>query len=197
LLKESIKGWSDHMALVYLVRHAHVSPIEGQPAADWPLSERGRQQAEAIALLPFWKEVRAIYCSPESKAQATVAPAAARHGLAVTTVAALRELERPLGLLPDYQGAVAACFAQPEVSVGGFEPAGQVRRRMTEAIFRFAEQQEGPIAIVSHGLSFSLFLAGLQGKAAPTLEEWRSIPMPGWALYELPAGRAITPFTAI
>lgn len=185
------------MPLVYLIRHAHVDPIENQHASLWPLSERGQTQAEAVAGLPFWPQVRAIYSSPEAKAQQTVAPAARQHGLTVTTLDDLGELDRPIGLLPDYQGAVAACFATPAASVNGWEPAARVQSRMNSAIRRAAGGVDGPIAIVSHGLAYALFLAGLEGKAAPTIAEWRAIPMPGWALIELDSGRVITPFTAV
>lgn len=185
------------MALLYLIRHAEVHPIEGLPAARWPLTERGRQQAEAIAALDFWGEVRAIFSSPEGKAMDTVAPAARRHHLPVTPVNDLRELERTPGLLPDYHAAVAACFAAPESTCnGGWEPAGAAQRRMTGAIERIA-QREGPVAIVSHGLVYALFLAGIDGRPAPTVPEWRAIPMPGWAVVDLAARRVVQPFTLV
>lgn len=185
------------MPLVYLIRHAHVEPIENQHASLWPLSERGRTQAEAVAALPFWPQVRAIYSSPEAKAQHTVAPAARQFGLPITTLEALGELNRPVGLVSDYQAAVAACFAAPAASVDGWEPAARVQARMESAIRRAASGADGPIAVVSHGLAYALFLAGLEGKPAPTITEWRAIPMPGWALIEMPTGRVITPFTPV
>lgn len=186
------------MKQIYLIRHAAVDPLPDRPAAQWPLTEQGQQQALAIANLPFWPEVAAIYSSPEGKAQATVAPAAQRYGLSIHLVDELRELERPPGLIPDYHGAVAAAFAAPDRSVGGFEPAGQVRERMLQAIRRLAEEAgERPLAVVSHGLAFSLFLAGLAGRPAPSLEEWRAIPMPGWAVVDMAAGRVVAPFRSV
>ncbi|MFO7173931.1 MAG: histidine phosphatase family protein, partial [Bacillota bacterium] len=166
--------------------------------AEWPLSPRGEQQALALADVPFWGEVTAIYSSPEPKAVATVTPAPTRWGLTIHLVDDLRELERPPGLVPDYEAAVAACFAAPERSVGGWEPAGQVQRRMTRAIRRLAEVAGGrPIAVASHGLSLALFLAGLEGRPAPSLDEWRALPMPGWALLDLDTGRLIRPFSTL
>ncbi|MFZ5825268.1 MAG: histidine phosphatase family protein [Bacillota bacterium] len=185
------------MSPIYLIRHAEVHPIEGLPAAQWPLTERGRQQAEAIAGLPFWGEVRAVYSSPEAKAMETVAPAARRYQLPVTPVDDLRELERTPGLHPDYHAAVAACFAEPERSCnGGWEPAGAARRRITEAIAQIA-RQEGPVAVVSHGLVYALFLAGLNGCPAPTVPEWRAIPMPGWAVVDLTTRQVMHPFSPV
>lgn len=192
LLKESIKGLKP-VTLVYLIRHAHVEPMNDRHASLWSLSARGEEQAQAVAALPFWSQITAIYSSPEAKAQGTVAPT----GKPITILEELGELDRPVGLIADYQAAVAACFAEPSRSVNGWEPAGQVQRRIQQAVARCVEGAAGPIAIVSHGLAFSLFLAGLAGKPAPTIAEWRAIPMPGWALLDSESGAIITPFTPI
>lgn len=181
--------------LIYLIRHAETQISPTEPAAIWPLTERGRQQAEAIAALPFWPAVRAIYSSPEEKALATVAPAAERYGLPVTPIAGLAELERPAGLVPDYLGAVAACFAEPDRSVNGWEPAAQVQRRMLAALQQLPG--DGPVAIASHGLAFALLLAGLAGRPVPTLPEWRAILMPGYALLDRSTGRLVAEFAPV
>jgi len=178
---------------IYLIRHAHTEIVADQPAAEWELSPKGLSQAEAVANLPFWPEVRAIYSSPEAKALQTAAGAARRFALPVVVVEELKELERPAGLSPDYFAAVQACFGAPEQSVQGWEPAAQVQRRMLQALTTLPAG-DGPVAVVSHGLSYALFFAALAGKAAPSLEEWRSIPMPGWAALEMPEGKLVEPW---
>ncbi len=181
---------------LYLIRHAHTQIVDGQPSAAWPLSETGRGQAEAIAGLPFWPEIKGIYSSPEAKALQTILPAARRYDLPVVQVDGLKELERPAGLHPDYLSAVRACFANPDRSTHGWEPAARVRERMMQALAALPAS-EGPVAVVSHGLAFALLLAGLAGKPAPSVEEWRAIPMPGWALLDMPSGRLIEPWTGV
>ena len=186
------------MSIVYVIRHAETQPIHGQAAGLWLLSDAGRQQAEALARLPFWNEVSRIFSSPEQKALDTATPAADRLGMAVTPVAGLRELERPSTFVADYEAAVAACFAAPEASVHGWEPAAEAQRRVVETIAGLvAEAGERRIAVVSHGLVLALVLAYLRGSPAPTVAEWKAIPMPGWAAIDWGRHLVIQPFTPV
>lgn len=173
---------------LYLIRHAKTEVVEGVPPHEWLLSDEGSRQAAALAELPFWPSVRVIYSSPEAKALGSIEPTVRRFGLPVIQSADLRELERPAGLVLDYQAAVAACFVSPQSSYSGWEPAAKAQARVL-TVFREAVAQiragEGHVALVSHGLLFSLLLAGLEGRSAPRLDEWRSIPMPGWAVIEV------------
>ena len=182
----------------YLIRHAHTQPIERLPPHEWPLSEAGRRQANALAALPLWPQVRRIYSSPEAKTMDTIRPAAERHGIPIVTEPDLRELERPAGLIPDYAGAVAACFAAPRKSHRGWETAAHAQARILAAIHRIGKAAEGDaVALASHGLLCALLLAGLAERQVPTLAEWRAIPTPGWALLELTDPETPRPFARV
>lgn len=186
------------MALLYLIRHAHTRQVSDQPAATWSLSERGRRQAEQLGQMAFWSDVVCIASSPEPKALDTAAPAARYMELEVRAIAGLREIERPAGFVPDYEAAVAACFASPQASVHGWETADDARRRMVEAVEAVAAQSGGrPCAVVSHGLVLSLYIAHLRGDTAPSLAEWRAIPMPGWTLLDTDTREMIQPFRGV
>lgn len=196
------------MAILYLVRHAQTEPVSGVAACSWPLSARGRAQALAVARLGFWADIGRVYSSPEEKAVATVRPSLGRYGLSLTVLNGLRELVRPSGaqMTPAaYSEAVAACFASPDESVSGWEPAGEAQRRIVEAIDYAAREAarpgpsdaSGPVAVVSHGLALALYLAALAGRPAPTIEEWRAIPSPGWAVVDSARKCLVQPFLPV
>lgn len=170
------------MALLYLIRHARVQ-MRGDVAERWPLSERGRLEAGTLARQDFWREVELVFSSPEPKARQTAEPAARRWCVPLVTVDCLRELRRPQ-LLPDYQTAVARFFANPESSVAGCEPAAQVAERITRCLKELvAAHPERTLAVVSHGLALTLFLAQLKDRW-PTLAEWRAVPFAGLAVVD-------------
>lgn len=74
------------MTLLYLVRHG-VTDHTGQRLSGWMedvhLSEKGREQADAVATLLARIQFRAVYSSPIDRTVETARPIAARHGLGV------------------------------------------------------------------------------------------------------------------
>lgn len=94
---------------------------------------------------------------------------------------------------------LTACFEAPERSVNGWEPAHQAQRRFASAMDELMAQagRGHPIAVISHGLVLSLFLAHLEGKSVPALAEWRAIPMPGWAVVDVHRRLVVQPFTRV
>jgi broad specificity phosphatase PhoE len=180
--------------MIYLVRHARTQP-NSEEAALWPLSEEGRRQAELLADLSFWRDVALIISSPEEKALATVRPAVARHGLRLSADERLRELRRPAVWVSQerYEQIVDEAFAAPQRSVEGWEPAGDVARRVLAITSELlAAPGKGNVALIGHGLSFSLLLAHLQGLKRPSLEAWRAIPFAAVAAID-PSQGALQP----
>jgi broad specificity phosphatase PhoE len=180
--------------MFYLVRHARTQPTADE-AALWPLSDEGRRQAELLAELPHWRDVALIISSPEEKALATARPAAARHGLPLRADERLRELRRPAVWVGQerYEQIVDEVFASPERSVEGWEPAADVLRRALAMLNEvLAAQREGNVALVGHGLSFSLLLAHLQGLPRPRIDAWRAIPFAAIAAID-PQNGLVTP----
>jgi broad specificity phosphatase PhoE len=177
------------MALLYLIRHARTQMM-GTTAELWPLSEEGRRQAGVLARQGFWREVELIFSSPEPKALRTAKPAARRWDIPLEAVDHLRELRRPR-LVPDYEKTIRHLFAEPEVSIAGLEPAAQVGARATRCIKALVAAHPGQtLAVVSHGLILTIFLAQLENRW-PTLTEWRAVPFPGVAVVDTSAWQLI------
>jgi len=180
--------------MLYLVRHARTQPTN-EEAARWPLSDEGRRQAALLADHPCWRNVAAIVSSPEEKALSTARPAALRHGLPLHADKRLSELRRPAVWVSQerYEQIVSEVFAAPERSVEGWEPAGDVLRRMLAALNEaLATRPEQSVALVGHGLALSLLLAHLQGLPRPSLAAWRAIPFAAVAAID-PSHGAVTP----
>ena len=170
------------MALLYLIRHAR-SQMMGDEIERWPLSEEGRREAGVLARQSFWREVESILSSPEPKALGTARPAAHRWGIPLEIVDCLHEVHRPQ-LVPDYETAIARLFAEPETSIAGMEPATQAAERITRCLKELvASRPEQTLAVVSHGLILTLFLARLEHRR-PTVAEWRGIPFTGLAVMD-------------
>lgn len=165
------------MAQLYLIRHAH-SQMMGDAAERWPLSERGRREAGILARQDFWRKVNLVFSSPEPKALQTAEPAARRWGIPLKVVDCLHELCRPR-LVQDYQKVIARSFADPDKSIDGMEPAAQAAERITRCIKELVTAHpDQTLAVASHGLVLTLFLAQLENRW-PTVAEWQAIPFAG------------------
>jgi broad specificity phosphatase PhoE len=159
---------------LYLIRHAHTQQT-ASPAETWPLSDLGLRQAQTLAEQPFWQEVHIICTSVELKAIQTAQIVAERHDLPVEPSFDLRELRRPGDPVGDYESVVAQVLENPTRSVNGWEPAGEAQTRIMTAIERLLMLHENKtLAVVSHGLVLTLYLAHL-ADATPTLDLWHSI----------------------
>lgn len=176
------------MPKLYLIRHAATQPSDS-PAETWLLSAQGAAQAQALVEHPCWHEVTRIVSSPEVKALATVRPAAQRYALPLEVHADLRELQRsPVYLTNEgYQRTVQELFEHPERSVNQWESASSVRTRMEAAIKQLCERyHHDTLALVSHGLALSIWLAAVRGEAKPSFEAWRSLGFCTVLALELP-----------
>ena len=159
---------------LYLIRHAQTRQT-ALPAETWPLSESGRQQAHKLAEQPFWQDVHIICTSVEPKAFQTAQIVAGRHDLPVEPSFDLRELRRPGDLVGDYEAVVREVLENPTKSVNGWEPAGEAQTRVMTAIERLLMLHENEtLAVVSHGLALTLYLAYLTD-TQPTLDLWRGL----------------------
>jgi broad specificity phosphatase PhoE len=129
-----------------------------------------------LAELPLWQEVQIICTSVEPKALQTAQIVAARHDLPIEPHFDLRELRRPGDRVADYESAVRQALENPTMSVNGWEPAGEAQTRIMTAVERLLMLHEGEmLAVVSHGLVLTLYLAYLTD-SAPTLDLWHSLP---------------------
>lgn len=177
------------MALLYLIRHARVQMMGDAPQR-WSLSEEGRREAGILARQDFWREVEYIFSSPAPKARQTVEPAARRWGIPLTVVDCLHELRRPQ-LVRDYERVIARVLAEPEASIAGLEPAVRAAERITRCIEELATAHPGrTMAVVSHGLMLTLFLAQLENRW-PDVAEWRAVPFASLTILDIVEWRLV------
>ncbi len=151
---------------MHLIRHAHTEPQRDVPSAEWGLSVAGRESARSLALRDDWLDLTLVASSPEPKSRATASPIAEAAALDLRLERDLREAGR-LWVDGDYAAAARAYLTGEELP--GWEPAEEVRERMERAVRLLAVEADGPLAVVSHGLSLSLLL-GLSP------DEWEALP---------------------
>lgn len=152
------------------ITHPDVLISADVPVPQWPLSERGRERMRTGLRQPWVSEVGAVYCSTEQKARDGAAILAGHRGLPVTEIEALGENDRSAtGFLapPEFERTADAFFAQPAVSVRGWERAMDAQARVVGAVqaLAAADTSTGLIAIVSHGAVGTLLYCHLAGHA--------------------------------
>ncbi|MEN8098156.1 MAG: histidine phosphatase family protein [Chloroflexota bacterium] len=184
------------MSIVYLVRHPHTMVNLSIPSSEWTLSTAGLEEAEKLALQPFWKQVNHIYTSEEPKSQTTARIVAAHTGVAWESVPGLQELDRSSYQPPDiaaYRSAVARIFSTPGMSVRGWETGRAAEDRILNAVAELERDANGTYAIVSHGLVLTLLIARIAGLAEP-YAFWKSIGFAAVARLDLEKRFLVTNF---
>lgn len=157
------------------ITHPNVVIDPAVPVPRWPLSERGRERMRAGLRQAWVREVTAVHCSTERKAIDGAAILAAHLGLAYSTHEALGENDRSsTGFLPppEFERMADAFFAQPKVSVRGWERALDAQRRIAAAVQAIdrSDAAPGTLAIVSHGAVGALLQCWLAGR--PISRQW-------------------------
>ena len=152
------------------ITHPDVVISPDVPVQQWPLSERGRERMRTGLRQPWVAEVGAVYCSTEQKARDGAAILAGHRRLPVTEIGVLGENDRSAtGFLaaPEFERTADAFFAQPAVSVRGWERAMDAQARIVQAVeaLAAANTSTGLIAIVSHGAVGTLLYCHLAGHA--------------------------------
>lgn len=187
------------MRLLYLVRHASPRIQPNAPARDWPLSDRGIEEARALAAVAGGWGLRAVYASPEEKARTTALLLAEPAGLPVAVVPGFEELRVDdwIGNADEFSDLVRRVLEDPDVSARGAERAAAAAARF-EAALRVVEQGPFPAAVVSHGRVLAAYLTELLWLDDP-FAFWRAIPMPAWASLDLDASppTLASPFTSV
>lgn len=175
---------------IYLVRHAESRPSAEVPEPDWPLSDRGRDQAQALigAMRAF--DIAALYSSPYPRALHTVTPLAEAIGKPVTVVPALRErmlCRRNLG--DEFWPTIDRYWADADFALPDGESNRTCALRMTRAIDELAAQHPGEIiALASHGNALALYLGQVDESFG--YEQWRAMKNPDVFRIVYEGGRA-------
>ncbi|WP_413988962.1 histidine phosphatase family protein [Labrys okinawensis] len=153
--------------IVYFITHAEVEIDPAIPVPDWRLSPRGRARHEAFNRRDFVGGIGAVYSSNEEKAR-NGGDILARHlGLPLQVVEALHENDRSAtGFLKpqEFEETANAFFANPELSIRGWERAIDAQARIVGAVTSIldGDRGEGDIAVVAHGGVGALLLCHLR-----------------------------------
>ena len=134
------------------------------------------KQAAALARQPFWERVDRVLLSSEPKTRLTVAPLLQIRSLTVQKDAHFDELRRTPEWTYDYTARVAEVFARPQESIAGWEPAAEALARFRTGVARWtARHPQETLALVGHGLTFSLYRAHLLGLPRVALRDWQGL----------------------
>jgi broad specificity phosphatase PhoE len=172
---------------VVLIRHARTASTPATPARLWGLSEEGQRAARALADDEILRSVSLFAASHEPKAIQTAAAMA--NGRPILEIADLGELDRSAAGWIQTQAErldlVRAILDNPDVSIQGCETAAGAQGRFVRALNELTEaNQEGGLAVVSHGTVLSLYMAYLRGLPKADFQEWYRIRLPDLAVVD-------------
>ena len=153
-------------ARVWLVRHGATIAPPGVAigSSDPPLSEAGRAQADELADRLASAQLTRVISSDLVRAIETARPIAARHGLAVEPVRALREID-----FGEWEGrALTALWSEEEASFrntprGFGETFTDLEFRVTGWWHTVLAALEGEVAIIAHRGSLAVLSAAITG----------------------------------
>ena len=164
----------NQLTTFYLVRHAHA---HWRPDDSQPLSPQGQVDAQRVADILQAYPIALIYASPYRRARETVEPLAARLGLTIHTLPALRERRLAAGKVDDFAGAVEATWRDPAFAHPGGETNTAAQARGVSAILELLEKHlEGHIVLATHGNLLALSLKHFD----PSIDFafWQALTMP-------------------
>lgn len=160
-----------------IVRHALAVVDRSTAPQDWPLSDQGRSDAEALfSQIDLSADVHLV-SSDELKARQTAEALSSEF----VTDRRLREASRPWVDGAEYH-ATAKRWLDGEC-VDGWEPQSDVVGRMSEAVDEAATRGGNDVCLVSHGLAISVLVADLAG-VDPT-EFWPRLRFPDYVRINL------------
>ncbi len=163
------------MTTIFLARHGESDwNVEKrfQGHSDRPLTNRGREQAHALADLVASEEIDAVYTSPLSRARETAEIVAVRAGLEPIALPELREVDTGSwsGLSRvDVEARFPEGFARWRSGGSGWED-GETYEEMAErvigALRTIAEDHpDGRVLVISHGGPIRAIHAAAEGVA--------------------------------
>jgi broad specificity phosphatase PhoE len=170
---------------IFLARHGESDwNVEKrfQGHTDRPLTERGREQAYALADLVAGEKIAAIYTSPLSRAQETAEIVAARVGLEPVALPELREVDTGSwsGLSrADVEARFPEGFARWRSGGSGWED-GETYEEMAERVIgvlgTVAEAHpDGRVLVISHGGPIRAIHAAAEGLAIDDYRRLRPV----------------------
>jgi len=152
---------------VLYVSHPQVRIDPAVPGPRWSLSDVGRARMLAVAHRPWVRALAAVVSSDETKAIETAELLAAASGAPVSIREGMHENDRSAtGFLPppEFERVADAFFANPEISVRGWERAVDAQARVLREVHAaLAEAPPGDVAFSGHGGVGTLLFCALSG----------------------------------
>lgn len=179
---------------LFFVTHGDVEIDPGVPIPDWGLNPRGKARHEAFARSPELANVTSVWSSAERKAMDGAKITASHLGVPHQVREALHENDRSsTGYLPEaeFQAVADAFFAEPQVSVRGWERAVDAQARVVRACQDIvAEAPAGDILVVAHGGIGCLLVCHVLGEPISRRNDqsgrsggnYVSVTLPKWTL---------------
>jgi len=171
------------VAQALLVRHCEAVG----PAPDAPLTPQGCAQAVALAERLAAHPIDYVVSSPHLRADATIAPFAARAGLRVHVDERLAERRMSAEPIPNWREVVQRSFVDPDHRVPGGESSAEALSRGLAAVSAVLSAGFRLPAISSHGQLLSLVLHSID--PAFGYQGWQSLKFPDVFLLEVKGGR--------
>lgn len=162
---------------MYLLRHGATEANERRPyvlqgqGTDGPLSDAGRDQARRAAKALARERIGAVFASPLKRSVETAAIIAEPHGLTVTVVPEIIEVDVGQweamtweAVMERYPDDYRRFMHDPGIfPYSGGESYGDVARRVIPAFERLLREHPGRIVAVGHNVVNRVFLAHLMG----------------------------------
>jgi broad specificity phosphatase PhoE len=144
------------MRTVYFITHPDVVVDPSLPIERWPLSAVGQRRMERVHDHSWAGAVEHVFSSAERKAIDGAEIFCRPSGLQPSVIPGLGENDRSAtGFLEhaEFFRVVEEFFAQPEMSVRGWERAADAQSRIVGAIAEAVRRVGGaaPIAVIAHG----------------------------------------------
>jgi 2,3-bisphosphoglycerate-dependent phosphoglycerate mutase len=141
------------------LRHAQSSPRHSLDNSEYPLSEIGEKQADAIVPILQTLNLKRMYCSPFLRCRQTIRPFVDRSRIEVSTHDDLREKTSTLGLIADFQAVWQRSWDDFHFALPNCESSREAATRFCGAIRSIVRGHAGEtIGVSSHGHVIGLFL---------------------------------------
>lgn len=154
------------MALLRFLSHPQVRVSADVPVPRWGLTDQGRQRVAAVSTQPWLSSVTRLVSSDETKALETAAIIAGTTGLRIEVREDLHENDRSAtGFVPPsrFEQLADAFFAEPDVSVEGWETSRDAQARVVQATADLLRSAGGDVVVSGHGGVGTLLLCHLLG----------------------------------
>lgn len=160
--------------LIFL-RHADTQKDPSINAAEWGLSEKGKQQAEEASKLRIMDAVDVIYVSEEPKTSLTVEPLAKRLSEEVQALSAFNEVKRGDKFLTkeEFEQEKVKQLTDLSYQAFGGETGEQALERFKKGIDQVVVENTGKtVLIVTHGTVLNIYFAHLLNANAELPDRW-------------------------